>query len=147
MEKMLSAKLRTACENMHFFFLFRGACSVYVENGLSSIISVRSCDQPGTSLRLDVWLRISGLSIPMRFPYVQCPIDEIIKGAASLRRYGITFDDKIDVKYKTPQVVWTIRKYFNCQDAPSVNLNWSEKLKLKDSYLKMERVEKLFISM
>ena len=26
-----------------------------------------------------------------------CTIDEFIKGAASLRRYGITFDDNIDV--------------------------------------------------
>ena len=114
---MLSAKLRTACENMHFFFLFRGACSVYVENGLSSIISVRSCDQPGTSFT--TW----------RFTNVQCTIDESIKGAASLRRYGITFDDNIDVAYKTPQVVWTIRKDFNVilelwwlLDAPSVEV-------------------------
>ena len=32
----------------------------------------------------------------------QCTIDESIKGAASLRRYGITFDGNIDKKYKTP---------------------------------------------
>ena len=29
----------------------------------------------------------------------QCTIDESIKGAASLRRYGITFDGNIDVMY------------------------------------------------
>ena len=33
---------------------------------------------------------------------VLCTIDESIKGAASLRRYGITFDGNIDKKYKTP---------------------------------------------
>ena len=33
-----------------------------------------------------------------------CTIDESIKGAASLRRYGITFDGNINVKYKTPPV-------------------------------------------
>jgi hypothetical protein len=32
-------------------------------------------------------------------PSVYCTIDEFIKGAASLRRYGITFDDNIDVMY------------------------------------------------
>ena len=31
-----------------------------------------------------------------------CTIDESIKGATSLRRYGITFDGNIDIKYKIP---------------------------------------------
>ena len=31
--------------------------------------------------------------------YLGCTIDDSIKGAASLSRYGITFDDIIDVKY------------------------------------------------
>jgi hypothetical protein len=30
---------------------------------------------------------------------VYCTIDEFIKGAASLRRYGITFDDNINIMY------------------------------------------------
>ena len=36
------------------------------------------------------------------FQKFECTIDESIKGAASLRRYGITFDDNINIKYKTP---------------------------------------------
>ena len=35
---------------------------------------------------------------------VLCTIDESIKGVASLRRYDITFDDNIDIKYKKPPV-------------------------------------------
>ena len=35
------------------------------------------------------------------FQNFECTIDESIKGAASLRRYGITFDGNINIKYKT----------------------------------------------
>ena len=37
-----------------------------------------------------------------------CTIDESIKGAASLRRYGITFDDNINKKYNTPPVTYVV---------------------------------------
>ena len=36
-----------------------------------------------------------------------CTIDESIKGAASLRRYGITFDGNIDIMYPFPKLGWT----------------------------------------
>ena len=36
----------------------------------------------------------------------QCTINESIKGAASLRRYGITFDGNIDIKYTTLPVTY-----------------------------------------
>ena len=36
----------------------------------------------------------------------QCTIDDSIKGAASLRRYGITFDGNIDIKYMTLPVTY-----------------------------------------
>jgi hypothetical protein len=36
------------------------------------------------------------------FQNFECTIDEFIKGAARLRRYGITFDANINIKYKNP---------------------------------------------
>ena len=37
---------------------------------------------------------------------LQCTIDESIKGAASQRRYGITFDGNINIKYNIPPVTY-----------------------------------------
>ena len=40
------------------------------------------------------------LSPRISVDFFLCTIDESIKGAASLRRYGITFDGNIDVQYR-----------------------------------------------
>ena len=53
-----------------------------------------------------------GHKIPIRklsLPWIVevCTIDESIKGAASLRRYGITFDGNIDIMYPFPKLGWT----------------------------------------
>ena len=42
------------------------------------------------------------------FKSFKCTIDESIKGAASLRRYGITFDGNINIKYKISPVLFLI---------------------------------------
>ena len=45
----------------------------------------------------------------------QCTIDDSIKGAASLRRYGITFDGNIDIKYMTLPVTYVFFMEIVCQ--------------------------------
>ena len=49
---------------------------------------------------------LSVLNAEEYFQKIECTIDESIKGAASLSRYGITFDDNINIKYKTPPVTY-----------------------------------------
>ena len=52
----------------------------------------------GTLMRCRCGKWIDVLLCFLGYQWVYCTIDEFIKGAASLRRYGITFDDNIDIE-------------------------------------------------
>ena len=69
--------------------------------------------------------------------YLQCTIDESIKGAASQRRYGITFDGNINIKYNIPPVTYVFfKEMYHLKESPPKNLMLSYLQMRKKNILK-----------